>query len=113
QLSVAACLPDAVHLAFEDLAGIEVKRNLDRLTDVDEFETLRVEAGQQVAVGFADEGGDRAHAQVTGHHSRTNLQVDDATVLRCNQSGVIQVIECLVQFGLDFGHAGVYAADLG
>src|SRR5277367_4263112 len=53
-LPFAVGLPDAVDVALEDLAGIEIERDLDELTWAHVFEVLLEIGREQVAVGTRD-----------------------------------------------------------
>ncbi len=105
--------PDALDRAGEDLARVAIERDLDGLSALDVLEDLLVVAREHVAVGVADEGGDRAEADDARHHARTDLEVDDVAVLGRHQGGVLEIVSRLIEFGLHAGHGRVHAADLG
>src|SRR4029079_9540344 len=78
-LSYAIAAPDAVHDAAEDLTGIKVECNFDRLARLHIFEFLWEICGEQIAVCIRNKGGDAADPNCAGHHSRADLKVDDMT----------------------------------
>src|SRR5271156_2576671 len=82
-LPLAVGLPDAVDVALEDLAGIEIECDLDELTGAHVFEVLLEVGREQVTVGACDQGGDSADTQDACHHARAHLKVDEEAVLGC------------------------------
>src|SRR6476620_5009353 len=59
-LSYAITAPDALHSPTEDLTGIEVECNFDRLTRLHIFEVFLEKCCKQVAVCIRNKGGDAA-----------------------------------------------------
>ena len=81
--------PDAVDPSCEDLPRVEIEGNLDRLPRPHVFEVLLKEGREHIAIGFRDQGRDSADANDPGHHSRADLQIDDAAILGSHQRGVV------------------------
>src|SRR6266699_6276401 len=91
-LSYAIAAPDVVHGPPEDLAGIRVECNFDRLARLHIFEVLLEISCEQIAVCIRNKGGDAADPKCAGHHSRADLKVNDMTVLRRHQGGIIEIV---------------------
>ena len=63
-LSYAIAAPDAVHSPTEDLTGIKVECNFDRLARLHIFEVLLEICCEQIAVCIRDKGGDAADPNI-------------------------------------------------
>jgi len=105
-LSQPVASPDAVDFAGEDLAGIQVERDLDGLTWLHVFEVLLEEGREHIAVGVHNQGCDPTDT----------ITACDGNTLSgcCPASGTFQSnsysIPCAPGYEVGFDCATLYAA---
>ena len=99
--------------ANKDLARIKVECNFDRLARLHIFEVLLEICCEQIAVCIRDKGGDPADPKCASHHSRADLKVDDMTVLRRGQSGIIQIVARQLKLRFHVGDCRVDTVNFG
>src|SRR4249919_3234254 len=95
--------PNTVNLPGEDLTGIKIKGQLDRLSPSHVLEVLLVVGCEHIAIGVHNQRRDSANPVNAGHHSWADLRIDNASVLRSHQRRVLQVVPRLTKLRFDIG----------